>query len=51
MDHYGYKTTIIVSDTLNMKRTMLMVKAVCIDAYSTLTTMYKSACSQKKFLE
>lgn len=53
MDQYGYKTAIIVSDPLHMKRAMLMAKDEGITAYSspTPTTMYKSASSQKKFLE
>lgn len=53
MDHYGYKTAIIVSDPLHMKRAMLMAKDEGIEAYSspTPTTMYKSRSSQEQFLK
>lgn len=53
MDEYGYKTAIIVSDPLHMKRAMLMAKDEGIDGYSspTPTSMYKSAKARRTFLE
>ena len=52
MDANGFKTAIIVSDPLHMKRAMLMAKDYGITAYSspTPTTMYKSLRSKLPFL-
>lgn len=52
MDEHNYKTALIVSDPLHMKRAMLQAKDYGIDAYSspTNTSMYKSIKEKNKFL-
>lgn len=52
MDEHNYKTALIVSDPLHMKRAMLQAKDYGIDAYSspTNTSMYKSIKEKTKFL-
>lgn len=52
MDENSYKTAIIVSDPLHMKRAMLMAKDVDMVAYTspTPTTMYKSIGTKLSFL-
>lgn len=52
MDENGYKTAIIVSDPLHMKRAMLLAKDVGITAYSspTPTTKYISLKTKIPFL-
>ncbi len=37
MDQEGYKTALIVSDPMHMKRAMLLAKDIGIDAYSSPT--------------
>lgn len=52
MDKNGYKTAIVVSDPLHMKRAMLLAKDEGINAYSspTTTTMYQSIKTKLPFL-
>ena len=52
MDEYGYSTAIIVSDSLHMKRSMLLAKDVGIEAHSspTPTSKYISLKTQIPFL-
>ena len=52
MDEKGFKTAIVVSDPLHMKRAMLMASDFGIEAYSspTPTSMYKSWKTKLPFL-
>lgn len=52
MDEQHFKTALIVSDPLHMKRAMFLAKAVGIEAYSspTLTTRYQTWKTQLPFL-
>lgn len=53
MDNFAYRSAIIVSDPLHMKRAILMAEDYQINAYSspTPTTRYKSLNSQAEFLK
>lgn len=52
MDEYGFRTALIVSDPLHMKRAMLMAKDCGIEAFSspTQTSMYRSLKTKFPFL-
>lgn len=52
MDSHGYRTAILVSDPLHMRRSMLLAKDAGIDAYSspTSTSKYVSFKSKLPFL-
>lgn len=52
MDYHSYKTALIVSDPLHMKRAMRMAEDIGLDAYTspTPTSMYKSLGARTKFL-
>ena len=52
MDEKGYKTALIVSDPLHMKRAMLLAKDTGMEAYSspTTATMYRSLRTKLPFL-
>lgn len=53
MKQYGYKTAIIVSDPLHMRRAMTMARDLGITAYSspTPTTVYRTSKSKRQFLQ
>lgn len=52
MDEKGYKTALIVSDPLHMKRAMLLAEDTGMEAYNspTATTMYRSLGTKAPFL-
>jgi uncharacterized SAM-binding protein YcdF (DUF218 family) len=52
MDEDGYKTALVVSDPLHMKRAMLLAKDIGINAYSspTQSSAYKSLKTQIPFV-
>ena len=52
MDEKGYKTALIVSDPLHMRRAMLLARDTGMEDYSspTTTTMYRSLRTKLPFL-
>jgi uncharacterized SAM-binding protein YcdF (DUF218 family) len=52
LDEEGWKTVLIVSDPLHMRRTVMMARDLGMDAYPspTPTSRYTSRCAQIRFL-